>query len=140
MAARVSFTSDDSGSYYYDMFFHQQSLFASVLTEVTPQYSVLFTGGFEDTSYRENDGVNRVNQGLIDNGTYLTGGVVGGPREILGFGSEINLTGSVPLNDKIIIDEPPAPARSRCTSRRRSSRPSRHRIISASSTILSTIT
>ena len=31
--------------------------------------------------YRENDGINRVNQQLIDNGTYLTGGVVGGPCE-----------------------------------------------------------
>jgi outer membrane receptor protein involved in Fe transport len=107
VAARVSFTSDDSGSYYYDMYFHQQSLFAAVLTEYTPQYSVLVTGGFEDTRYRENDGVNRVNQGLIDNGTYLTGGVVGGAPGISGFGSIIDLTGSVPLNDRIIIDEPP---------------------------------
>ena len=104
VAARVSFTSDDSGSYYYDMYFHQQSLFASVLTEVSPRYSVLVTGGFEDTRYRENDGVNRVNQALIDNGTYLTGGVVG---PVSGFGSEIDLTGSVPLNGRVIIDEPP---------------------------------
>jgi hypothetical protein len=37
MAARVSFTSDDSGSYYYDMYFHQQSLFAAVLDQITPQ-------------------------------------------------------------------------------------------------------
>jgi outer membrane receptor protein involved in Fe transport len=107
VAARVSFASDDSGSYYYDMYFHQQSLFAAVLTEVTPKYSILVTGGFEDTRYRENDGINRVNQGLIDNGTYLTGGVVGGPANISGFGSEVNLTGSVALNDRILIDEPP---------------------------------
>jgi outer membrane receptor protein involved in Fe transport len=106
VAARVSFTSDDSGSYYYNMYFHQQSLFASVLTEVSPRYSVLITGGFEDTRYRENDGVNRVNQALINNGTYLTGGVVGGPSAISGFGSVIDLTGSVQLNDRTIIDEP----------------------------------
>jgi outer membrane receptor protein involved in Fe transport len=103
VAARVSFSSDDSGSYYYDMYFHQQSLFASVLTEFTPKYSVLVTGSFEDTRYRENDGVNRVNQGLINNGTYLTGGNVGG---IYGFGSTIDLTGSVPLSDRVLIDEP----------------------------------
>jgi outer membrane receptor protein involved in Fe transport len=103
-AARVSFTSDDSGSYYYDMYFHQQSLFVSVLTEVTPRYSVLVTGGIEDSRYRENDGVNRVNQGLIDSGTYLTGGPVG---PIQGSGSEVDLTGSVALNDRIIIDQPP---------------------------------
>jgi outer membrane receptor protein involved in Fe transport len=103
IAGRVSFTEDDSGSYYYDMFFHQQSLFAALIDQVTPRYSVLLTGGFENTTYRENDGVNRVNQQLIDNGTYLTGGVVG---PISGFGSTIDLTGSVPLNDRIIIDEP----------------------------------
>jgi hypothetical protein len=85
-AARVSFTCDDSGSYYYDMYFHQQSLFAAVLTEFTSQYSVLFTGGVEDTRYRENDGVNRVNQALIDNGTYLTGAPPGGYD--MGFGTE----------------------------------------------------
>jgi outer membrane receptor protein involved in Fe transport len=102
-AVRVSFTTDDSGSYYYDMYFHQQSLFVSWLTEYTPQYSVLVTGGFEDTRYRENDGINRVNQGLIDNGTYLTGG----PEYVSGFGSPVDLTGSTVLNGRIIIDEPP---------------------------------
>jgi outer membrane receptor protein involved in Fe transport len=107
LAARVSFTEDDSGSYYYDMFFHQQSLFAAVLDQVTPQYSVLVTGGFENTTYRENDGINRVNQQLIDNGTYLTGGVVPGQDPaILGFGTEIDLTGSTQLNPRTIIDEP----------------------------------
>jgi outer membrane receptor protein involved in Fe transport len=107
VAARVSFTSDDSGSYYNDMYFHQQSLFASVLAQVTPKYSILVTGGIEDTRYRENDGINRVNQGLIDNGTYLTGGVVGGPSNVSGFGSEIDLTGSTVLGGRIIIDQPP---------------------------------
>ncbi len=103
VAARVSFTTDDSGSYYYDMYFHQQSLFAAVLTEVTPRYSILVTGGVEDTRYRENDGINRVNQGLIDNGTYLTGG----PEYVSGFGSPVDLTGTTVLNGRIIIDEPP---------------------------------
>ena len=107
VAARVSFSSDDSGSYYYDMYFHQQSLFAAVLTQVNPAYSILATADFEDTRYRENDGVNRTNQGLIDNGAYLTGGIVGGPQNISGFGTEIDLTGVTNLNDRILIDEPP---------------------------------
>jgi outer membrane receptor protein involved in Fe transport len=106
IAARVSFTEDDSGSYYNNMFFHQQSLFAALLDQVTPQYSVLVTGGLENTTYRENDGINRVNQQLIDNGTYLTGGVVGGSAGISGFGSTIDLTGSTQLNPRTIIDEP----------------------------------
>src|SRR5260370_5522110 len=89
VAARVSFASDDSGSYYYDMYFHQQSLFAAVLTEITPKYSVLITGAFEDTRYRENDGVNRVNQALIDNGTYLTSGAGPGTS---GIATPVHLT------------------------------------------------
>jgi outer membrane receptor protein involved in Fe transport len=107
LAGRVSVTIDQSGSYYYDMFFHQQSVFAAVLDQVTSRYSILLTGGYENTTYRENDGVNRVNQALIDGNTYLAGGVVGGDAGISGFGSTIDLTGSVPLNNRVIIDEPP---------------------------------
>jgi outer membrane receptor protein involved in Fe transport len=103
VAARVSFASDDSGSYYYDMYFHQQSLFAAVLTDITPKYSVLITGAFEDTRYRENDGVNRVNQALIDHGTYLTSGIVPG---ISGIATPVNLTGTALLSDRVLIDEP----------------------------------
>ena len=54
-AARVSFQSDDSGSYYYDMYFHQQSLYAAVQTNFTDKYSVLFTGEAVDTRYRKAD-------------------------------------------------------------------------------------
>ena len=104
VAARVSVRTDDSGSYYYDMYFHQQSVYAAVLTQFTPKYSVLFSADFVDTRYREDDGVNRVNQNLIDNGTYLTGGPT---APITGFLTPVDLTGSVQLNDRIIIDEPP---------------------------------
>ena len=104
MAYRVSFTSDDSGSYYYNMYFHQQSLFAAITENITTGYSIMITGGVEDTTYRENDGVNRVNQQLIDDNTYLTGGVVGA---VQAFGSVVDLNGSVPLNERIIVDEPP---------------------------------
>jgi hypothetical protein len=104
-AARVSFASDDSGSYYYDMYFHQQSLYVAVLTNFTDEYSVLFTGEAVDTRYRENDGVNRVNQALIDHGTYLTGAP--DPASISGFGTEVTLgPQTVALNDRILIDEP----------------------------------
>jgi len=106
VAGRVSFTSNDSGSYYNNMFFHQQSVYAAVKVEVTPNYTVSLNGDFVDTKYRENDGINRVNQALIDNGTYLTGGPVGGASSIGGFGTTIDLTGTTVLPGKIIIDEP----------------------------------
>jgi outer membrane receptor protein involved in Fe transport len=104
VAARVSFTTDDSGSYYYDMYFHQQSLYAAVQANFTPQYSVVVTGSFEDTRYRENDGINRVSQDLIDNGTYLTGLPT---APIFGFGTPVLLNGATHLNNRILIDETP---------------------------------
>jgi outer membrane receptor protein involved in Fe transport len=105
-AGRLSVTSNDSGSYYYDMFFHQQAIYAALLTQITPKYSVLFTADYEDTRYRENDGVNRVNQALIDSGTYLIGAP--DPSTISGFLTPVNLSGAtVRLNPRTIIDEPP---------------------------------
>ena len=105
-AVRVSFASDDSGSYYYDMYFHQQSFYAAVITNFTDKYSVLVTGEAVDTRYRENDGVNRANQALIDSGAYLTGAPPA--STIGGFLTPVTLgPGTVQLNDRIIIDEPP---------------------------------
>jgi outer membrane receptor protein involved in Fe transport len=109
LAGRVSVEVDDSGSYYYDMFFHQQSLFAALLDQVTPKFSILTTADYEATTYRENDGVNRVNRNLIDNGLYLAGGPVGGPGAIESIDyafTENDYTGYVPLNRRTIIDEP----------------------------------
>jgi iron complex outermembrane receptor protein len=103
-ALRVSFQGDESGSYYYDMPFHQQSLYAALVSQISPRYNIVVTTSVEDTRYRENDGVNRVNQSLIDNGTYLTGG----PTEpISGFLTPVYLSGAAQLNDRILIDETP---------------------------------
>jgi iron complex outermembrane receptor protein len=104
IAGRVSFISNDSGSYYYDMFFHQQQLFAALVAQITSNYTISLNGSFVDTKYRENDGINRVNQDLIDNGTYLTGAPP--LSEVGGFGTLVNLTGSTELNRRTIIDEP----------------------------------
>ena len=104
-AARVSITSNDSGSYYYDMFFHQQAVYAAVLTQFTPKYSLLVTADFVDTKYREDDGINRVDQNLIDNNLYLTGAP--DPATISGFLTPVQLSGATTvLNPRTIIDEP----------------------------------
>jgi outer membrane receptor protein involved in Fe transport len=104
VAGRLSFTSDDSGSYYDGMYFHQQSLYGVVLAELTPRYTIQFNSEFVDSRYRENDGVNRVNQGLIDNGAYLTGAPT---APISNFGTPVYLQGTTQLSDKTIIDEAP---------------------------------
>jgi len=103
LAGRLSLQSNDSGSYYHDMFFHQQSIYGALLADVTSNYTIAFNVDYVDTRYRENDGINRVNQGLIDNQTYLTGGPV---TPIAGFGTEVDLTGTTLLNGRTIIDEP----------------------------------
>ena len=104
VAGRLSFTSNDSNSYYYDMYFHQQSLYAALLYTPTSNYKVSFSADLTDTRYRENDGINRVNQGLIDNSNYLTGAPP--LSSVTGFGTEVDLTGSTVLNPRTIIDEP----------------------------------
>ena len=105
-AARVSFTSTDSGSFYDDMFFHQQSAYVALLSQFTSQYSVLFNVDFVDTKYRENDGINRIDQNLIDTGNYLTGAPA--PDTISGFLTPVYLSGATTvLNPRTIIDEPP---------------------------------
>ena len=104
VAGRVSFTSNDSSSYYYDMYFHQQSLYTALVADVTSNYKISINGDITDTRYRENDGINRVNQGLIDNSTYLTGAPP--LSSVVGFGTEVDLTGSTVLNPRTIIDEP----------------------------------
>jgi outer membrane receptor protein involved in Fe transport len=104
-AGRVSINSTDSGSYYNDEYFHQQSVYAAVVHEFTPNLTVSLNGDFTDTKYRENDGVNRVNQALINNGTYLTGAPP--LSSVEGYGTVVDLTGTTTLNDHVIIDEAP---------------------------------
>ena len=103
LAGRLSVQSNDSGSYYHDMFFHQQSIYGALLADITSNYTIAFNADYVDTRYRENDGINRVNQALIDNGTYLTGSAT---PPIYGYGTTVNLTGTTQLSDRTIIDEP----------------------------------
>jgi iron complex outermembrane receptor protein len=102
-AGRLAVTSNDSGSYYTDMYFHQQQLYAAGIWRVNPDYTISVNGSFVDTRYRENDGINRVNQNLIDNGTYLTGTPI---TDIGGIGTVLDLNGTTKLGRRTIIDEP----------------------------------
>jgi outer membrane receptor protein involved in Fe transport len=103
-AGRVSINSTDSGSYYAGEYFHQQSVYAAVVHDFGSKLTVSLNGDFTDTKYRENDGINHVNQALIDNGSYLVGGAI---TPIGGYGTTVDLTGTTQLNDRTIIDEAP---------------------------------
>ena len=105
LAYRLSYTGEYSGSYYDGMYFHQESIYGVVVAHPSTQYSVQFNSEYFDTRYRENDGINRVNQQLIDNGTYLKGGAA--PGTLSGYETPITLGGTTTLNRHTIIDEAP---------------------------------
>jgi len=104
LSYRLSYTGDLSGSYYNGMYFHQESLYGVVVANITPKYTVQFNTEYVDARYRENDGINRVNQQLIDNGTYLTG-VPSVP--IASYLTPVTLGNPVQLSREVIIDQPP---------------------------------
>jgi hypothetical protein len=105
LSYRVSYTGDLSGSYYNGMYFHQESLYGVVVANITPKYTVQFNSEYVDARYRENDGINRVNQQLIDNGSYLTGAPA--PGAILSYLTPVTLGNPVQLSREVIIDQAP---------------------------------
>jgi outer membrane receptor protein involved in Fe transport len=105
LSYRLSYTGDVSGSYYNGMFFHQHSLYGVVVANITPKYTVQFNTEYTDARFRENDGINRVNQQLIDNGTYLTGAPPA--SAIVDFLAPVTLGNPTKLSRQVIIDQGP---------------------------------
>ena len=103
LAYRVSYAGNNSGGYWYGQYMHQQSVFFSLLDEVSPKYSVEFNSEVVNAKYVENDGVNRVNQAFIDHGTYLTGS----PTTITNYLTPVTLGNPVQLDRRTNIDETP---------------------------------
>jgi len=131
LAYRISYSGEDNGSHYYTHFLDQQSLYAAVAWAPNDAYSLDFNTEAVYSNYEENVGVNRVNQNLIDHGTYLTGVPIQGTagsgaiKSIFGYvpypvGSpgnpfspaygiltEFRLGKGVHLDDRITLDETP---------------------------------
>jgi len=105
LSYRLSYTGDLSGSYYTGMFFHQQSLYGVVVANITPRYTLQVNSEYVDARLKENDGINRVNQQLIDNGSYLTGAVPS--SQIFGYLTPVNMGNPVQLGRQVNIDEAP---------------------------------
>jgi outer membrane receptor protein involved in Fe transport len=105
LSYRVSYSGDYSGSYYSGMYFHQEALYGVVVAHPTAKYSVQFNSEYTDTRYRENDGINRASQQLIDSGAYLTGSPA--PGTLSGFFTPVILGNPTQLNGNTIIDEAP---------------------------------
>jgi outer membrane receptor protein involved in Fe transport len=105
LSYRLSYTGDFSGSYYSGMFFHQESLYGVVVANITPRYTVQFNSEYVDARFKENDGINRVNQQLIDSGSYLTGAPP--TSAIESFLTPVTMGNPVQLGRTVNIDEAP---------------------------------
>jgi outer membrane receptor protein involved in Fe transport len=77
---RISYAGEDSDSYFTTHFKNQQSLYAAASWLPNDDYSLDFNTEAVYSNYEENVGVNRVNQALINNGTYLTGAPIQGSQ------------------------------------------------------------
>jgi outer membrane receptor for monomeric catechols len=112
LAYRISYSGEDSDSYFTNHYKDQHALYAVIAAHPSDSYSIQFDTETVLTNYMENVGINRVNQNLISNGEYLTGLPVGTAvgnnpyANISDFLQQLNLTGTTKLNPRITIDEP----------------------------------
>jgi iron complex outermembrane receptor protein len=131
LGARLSYSGEDSGSWFYDHFHRKEAGYLAVRWEPNTKYRLDFNGEINWQQYTENVGVNRVNQNLIDHDQYLQGvpdgecfstfatpcappgqnypiGSPGNPfSPVVPILTQIDLTNSVPLNTRITIDQAP---------------------------------
>jgi len=107
LAYRISYAGEESNSYYDYQYFHQQAVYGSLIANISDKYTVQVNSEIALGRYTENDGINRVNQQLIDNGSYLTGGVVGGAANISNFLSVLQLGNPVQLSRRTDVDGAP---------------------------------
>lgn len=113
LAYRISYAGEESSSYYDYQYFHEQALYGVLVANVSDKYTVQFNSEIAEGRYTENDGINRVTQQLIDNGTYLTGSVPAG-QPVMGFGSTVVLGNTIHINRSADVDGAPGTgARSR---------------------------
>lgn len=128
----ISYSGEDSSSYFTGHYLDRNAVYVAVRWNPNDRYSLDFNTELNVEQYTEDVGVNRVNQSLINSGTYLQGGPDGVEYDSSAFGAnngvpiptglaagtgnpytaapvltEINLTNSVRLNPKITIDETP---------------------------------
>ncbi|MEN9841458.1 MAG: hypothetical protein RL376_1258 [Verrucomicrobiota bacterium] len=72
-AARVSYSGEDSESYYENGHKRTEALYGALVLQPSDKYELFLNSELFYGDYTENFGINRVTQDLIDNGTYITG-------------------------------------------------------------------
>ncbi len=103
LAWRVSYSGEQSRSYFTGHFLEEESFYGVLVGHPSDTYSFQFNSEVTYAHYQEDVGINRVNQALIDDRAYLTGAVPN--ADIYGFGTVLTLGNPVYLNPKITLDE-----------------------------------
>jgi outer membrane receptor for ferric coprogen and ferric-rhodotorulic acid len=106
LAYRVSYTGNQSDSFFNGKRFDQESVYGVLQWRASENYTLTVSSEASQFEFTEFDGVNRVNQGLINNGTYLTGGPAPGDQ-IYGFLTYVTLGNPTTLGQRVNIDEAP---------------------------------
>ena len=73
LAYRISYSGQESGSYYDLVHDDSQSGYMALSWIPSDKYSLDFNASYDTVDYLENNGINRVTQNLIDNGNYQSG-------------------------------------------------------------------
>jgi hypothetical protein len=134
LGARISYSGEDSGSYFYNHWMRKNAVYAAVRWRPNSNYQLDFNTEINVEQYVENIGINRVNQQLINSGLYLTGapdgnqcfgtfsppcvppaanglppiGSPGNPYSpVMPLLTEVALGQAVPLNPRVTIDQTP---------------------------------
>jgi hypothetical protein len=105
LAYRISYSGEESGSFYENGNLDTQAIYGAVTWTPTANYRLDFNTEYYQADYVENFGINRVTQDLIDNNRYITGFVVDqngdGVRDSFDVNSNSNNvlpTGTIDLN------------------------------------------
>ena len=73
---RLSYSGENSDSYFYAHMMHKNALYAALRWQPNDRYQADFNAEIISEQYTENVGVNRVSQNLIDHDQYLQGAPV----------------------------------------------------------------
>ena len=105
LAFRISYSGEESGSFYENGNTSTQAVYGALTYMPNEKYKLELNASFFQADYVENFGVNRPTQDLIDNGRYISGGVIDqngdGVRDnhdVNSGGNAVLPTGTIDLN------------------------------------------
>jgi outer membrane receptor protein involved in Fe transport len=127
LGLRISYSGEDSwNTYFYGHYMLKNAVYGALRWTPNDNYQLDFNAEVNAEKYTENVGINRVNQTLISSNQYLQGApvgelfsaLIGSPPIPIGSPgnpyspitpilTEVNLTGTVPFNDRVTIDQTP---------------------------------